>query len=172
MNLPSLYTLSTQYQQLEQLLGSDEELDETALQAIHDTLEGLEGDIQVKATNVAAYALNLEVYAQMARDAAKALQARAKRIEHRAEALRGYIRMHMEAVGISKIEGPQFTVAIRKNPPSVQIEPDTVLDPRFLRVVPPPPPAPDKAEIGRALKAGENVPGCSLLTTTRLDIRS
>ncbi len=173
MSLPSLYTLSEQYRELERMLGADEELDEHAIEAINTTLDCIADDIQVKATNVAAYTLNLQALADAAKDASKKLAERAKRIERRSGALREYIKTHMEATGITKIEGPQFTLAIRKNPAAVEIAPDATIPAEYLRAPPPPPePAPDKAAIARALKDGAVIDGCSLHYTTRLEVKS
>lgn len=173
MSLPSLYTLSGQYLELERMLGSDEELDEHALEAIHTTLECIAGDLQTKATNVAAYALNLDAYATAAKDAAKRLNERAKRIERRADALRAYIKTHMEGTGITKIEGPEFTLSIRKNPPAVEILPDAKIPAEYMREPPPaPPPAPDRKAIADALKDGVEIDGCRLVHSTRLEVKS
>lgn len=171
MSLPALYKLAEQHRDLERL-GTDEDLDETTLQAIHDTLEGLEGDIEVKTQSVAAYALNLEAYASAAKEASKQLAERAKRIERRATTLREYMLAHLQASGITKIEGPEFTVAIRKNPASVEVAPQADLGDEWLVFPTAPPPTPDKRKIADALKGGAVIPGCSLKQTTRIDIRS
>lgn len=171
MGLPSLYTLAAQHHELEQL-GTDEELDEATLEAVRNTLEGLQGDLKTKGQSVAAVALNLEAWAKAAKDASKKLAERAKRIERRADYLREYMRVQLEAAGILKIEGPEFTVSIRKNPASVQIAPDADLGDEWMVFPEPPPPSPDKRKIADALKAGKEVLGCSLQQTTRLDIRA
>ena len=171
MGLPALYKLASQHQELEKL-GTDEELDQNALQAIRDTLEGLEGDLQTKAQSCAAVALNLEAWAKAAKEASKALAERSKRIERRAEALRQYMHAALEAAGITKVEGAEFTIAIRKNPSSVQIAPEADLGDEWMVFPEPPPPTPDKRKIAEALKAGKEIPHCSLVTSTRLDIRA
>lgn len=131
MNGLSLYALVGQYQQL-QNLDTDGELDATALQAINDTLEGLEGEIEIKATNVGAYMLNIEAYAEAAMDASKQLKLRADRILRRADVMREYLRTQMVAAGMTKIESPQFTITRKKNPAAVIVEPDAKLADEFL----------------------------------------
>lgn len=171
MALPSLYKLASQHQELEQL-GTDDELDETTLEAIRNTLDGLEGDLQTKGQSIAAVALNMEAWAKAAKDASKQLSERARRIEKRADALREYMRAALETAGLTKIDGPEFTIAIRKNPASVQIAPGADLGDEWMVFPEAPPPTPDKRKIAEALKAGQKVIGCSLISTTRLDIRS
>ena len=171
MGLPSLFRLAEQHRELE-ALGTDEELDETGLQAIRDTLDGLTGDIEVKAASVAAVYLNMQAWAKAAQEASKALKERAARIEKRADALKEYMQMALETAGLTKIEGPEFTVSIRKNPPSVKIDPEADLGDEWMVFPEPPPPTPDKRKIGQALKDGAQIKGCSLVQTTRLDIRA
>lgn len=171
MGLPSLYKLASQHRELEQLV-TDEDVDEAMLEAIRNTLDGLEGDLQTKGQSVAAIVLNMEAWSKAAKDASKQLAARAQRIERRADALREYMRTALEAAGITKIEGPEFTVAIRKNPASVQIAPETDLGDEWMTFYEAPHPTPNKKAIGEALKGGKTIPGCSLASSTRLDIRS
>jgi hypothetical protein len=171
MALPSLYRLAEQHRELE-TLGADEELDETTLQAIRDTLDGLSGDIEAKAASVAAVYLNMQAYSKAALEASKALKERAARIDRRADALRQYMHAAMEAAGLTKVECPEFTVSIRKNPPAVQIAAEADLGDEWLVFLEPPPPIPDKRKILQALKDGATIPGCSLTQGTRLEIKA
>lgn len=147
---------------------ADLDLDE---QTVQDTLEGLAGELEVKATNVAAFARNLEASAEAIKGAEAQMAARRKSIERRAESIRSYLKTNMERTGITKIESPQFMLSIKKNPPSVYVEAPELVPDQYMRVVPPPPPQIDKKAIGDALKAGEDVPGCRLEQGTRLEIK-
>jgi len=168
MGLPALYELTAQHRELERL-AVDGEIDEATLR---DTLEGLEGNIQEKGASVAAMVANLDAWANTVSDAAERLATRANAMRNRAVWLKGYLLVNMTACGISKIETAELVASIRKNPASVQIVDGAVLPERFMVPAPPPPPArPDKKLIAAALKAGEDVPGCSLVSTERLDIR-
>lgn len=140
-------------------------------QTVADTLEGLSGDLEVKATNVAAFARNLEATAEAIKDAEGKMAARRKSIERRGEHLRAYLKAQMERTGILKIESPQFVLAIKKNPPAVHVEAPELVPAEFMKAPPPPPPVLDKKAVGEALKAGRDVPGCRLEQGTRLDIR-
>ena len=113
-----LYELVRYQHQLESLADSGE----VPAEQIADTLEALDGEIQDKAIQVAAFTRNLEASAEAIREAGKAMLARADRIEKRAESVRAYLLFQMQAAGISKVECPWFTLAVRKNPPAVAID--------------------------------------------------
>lgn len=163
----ALYQLADLYLADMQKLA-DLDLDE---QTVTDTLEGLSGDLEVKATNVAAFARNLEASAEAIKNAEAAMSARRRSIEKRAESLRSYLKMNMERVGILKIESPQFCLVIKKNPPAVHVEAPELVPAEFMKTPPPPPPMLDKKAVGEALKAGKDVPGCRLEQGTRLEIK-
>lgn len=127
-----LYALVADCRQLEQL-ETDGELDAATLEAITNTLEGIRCDIQVKATGVGAYILNLEAYAEAAAEAAKALATRSKRISRRADHMREYLRINMAAGAIKKIESEAFTLTRKANPPAVIVEPDAQVPESYLQ---------------------------------------
>ena len=147
---------------------ADLEIDE---QTVADTLEGLSGELEVKATNVAAFARNLEASAEAIKRAEVQMELRRKAIERRADRLRVYLKDNMERCGIQKIEGPHFQIAIKKNPPAVHVEAQELVPAEFFKTPPPPPPALDKKAVAEALKAGQDVPGCRLDQGTRLEIK-
>lgn len=147
---------------------ADLDLDE---QTVADTLEGLSGELEVKATNVAAFARNLEASAEAIKGAEEQMAKRRKAIERRAESLKSYLKANMERTGILKIEGPHFALAIKKNPPAVHVEAQELVPNEFFNQPPPPAPVMDKKRISDALKAGRDVPGCRLDQGTRLDIK-
>lgn len=163
----ALYQLSDLYlADLQRLTELD--LDE---QTVTDTLEGLSGELEIKATNVAMFARNLEASAEAIKVAEGQMAARRKAIERRADRIRQYLKENMERTGILKIESPQFALAIKKNPPAVHVEAQELVPAEFFNVQPTPPPALDKKRVAEALKAGKDVPGCRLEQGTRLDIK-
>lgn len=163
----ALYQLADLYLQDLQRLA-DLDLDE---QTVNDTLEGLSGELEVKATNVAAFARNLEASAEAIKGAEAQMAARRKAIERRAESLRSYLKANMERVGITKIESTQFALTIKKNPPAVHVEAPELVPSEFMKTPPPPPPVLDRKAVSDALKAGQDVPGCRLEQGTRLEIK-
>lgn len=161
-----LYALVEQYRELERL--DVEDLDE---QTLADTLEALQGEITVKATNCALFARNIETFADTVDEAAAQMAERAKRLRRKSESIREYLLNQMRGAGISKIQAPEFTVSIRKNPVAVQIAPDTTIPSEYMVVPEPPPPRVDKRKLADALKAGTAIDGVRLEQSERLDIR-
>ncbi len=167
MTLPTLYEIRTDYlEALEALSDPDLELPE---EAIADTLEGLEGQLDEKAINVAAFMRHLEATAAAIKDAEERMARRRRAIEKRAADLKEYLKMNMEAAGITKIESPWFELAIRRNPPAVAITDPNRIPDEFTEEVTTI--KFDKSAIKGALKAGLDVPGARLLNGTRLAIR-
>lgn len=167
MNALTLYKLTDEYVAVAERL-SDLDLDE---QTIADTLEGLSGELETKATNVAMFVRNLESSALAIKEAEATMALRRKAIEARAGRVREYLKINMTRAGISKIECPLFKIALRDNPPSVVVADENAIPPEFMRVPDPPAPAPDKRAIGDALKAGTDVPGAHLERTQRIEIK-
>lgn len=162
-----LYQLVEQHRELERL-ADVEDLDE---ETVRTTLDALEGEIAVKAQSVAAMTLNVEAWAQVAEDASKRLAERAARTRKRAEWLRRYLHTNLQAAGLTRVESPEFTVSIRKNPAAVLIAEGIILPAKFMVQPDPPPPRPDKKAIGEALKRGEVIEGCQLSQSERLEIK-
>lgn len=128
---------------------ADLDLDE---QTIADTLEGMAGELEAKATNVALFLRTLEGNADQIREAEKALAARRKAIEKRAENLSRYILETMLRTGIKKIEGPALKISHQLNPAKVVIDDEGAIPPSFWRQPPPPEMEIDKAAIKEAIE--------------------
>lgn len=163
----ALYRLADEYVEAVEKL-SDLDLDE---QTISDTLEGLAGELEVKAVNVACFVRNLEASADAIKQAEAHMIARRKAMENRAARIKAYLLQNMERTGITKIECPQFKIAIRENPGSVVIDMLNAIPEDYLRQPEPPPAVPDKALIAKAIKDGFTVPGAHLERSKRIDIK-
>ena len=163
----SLYVLADEYLIAAEKMA-DLDLDE---QTIADTLEGLAGTLEVKATNVAMFIRNLEAGAESIKQAEEKMSARRKFIENRANRIRAYLKENMLRTGITKIECPYFKLAIRDNPPSVVVDAPELVPKDYLRQPEPPPPVPDKKLIAQAIKDGFDVPGAHLERGNRLEIK-
>lgn len=166
----ALYEIAEQYKSLE-LLEASEDL---PAEVIRDTLEGLTGDLQAKSVNVGLFIRNMEATAEAIEQAAATMKERADRAKKRAASLREYLLFNLQGCGITKIESPYFTLAVRNNPPSVVIDNEEDIPAEYWRQPLPPPPPPraiDKKLIAEALKNGLEVPGAHSEQKQRLDIK-
>lgn len=167
MNTLTLYEMTAEYREALSVLA-ESDLDE---QTVADTLEGLQGEIEVKAKNVAMFARELEATAEAIQEAEKRMAARRKAIESRAAGLRRYLLTSMQACEIHRIDSPWFTLSRKKNPPKVVIDNKDAIPAEFMRFPEPPPPEPDKKLIAEVLKDGGTITGAHLEHSERLDIR-
>ena len=167
MTALTLYEVSAEYRQLADQLA-EMDIDETTLS---DTLEGVAYPVEQKARAVAAVIGNLDAEADVYTEHAKRVQAVAKSRKARADWLRGYLLSNMQMAGITEIKGPAFTIKLRDNPESVDVFEPALVPQQFMRQPEPPPPAPDKTAIKSAIKAGEEVAGCRLTRSKRIEIK-
>jgi len=163
--MTALYLLADQYRDAARKLA-ELDLDE---QTVADTLEGLSGDLEVKAQNVAYMVRNLEVTAAAIKEHEREQGERRHAIENRARALREYLARCMESTGIQKIEGPGVRLSFRKSS-AVVIDGVDLIPAEFMRQPEPPPPAPDKKAIADAIKAGREIPGAHIEQRQSLQI--
>ena len=170
MNAPvrtlTLYQLADDYLAAFDALSDMEDLPP---EAIADTLEGLAGTFQDKAVAVAAYLRTLEAEAAAIQDARDAMERRESALRNHALRLREYLKAEMERTGLVRVDSPSLALRVQPNPPAVVVEDEDMLPARFKETVTTVKLL--KAEIGKALKAGESVFGAHLEHTTRLVIR-
>lgn len=161
----------TLYQLADDYLSAADQLADLDMppEVVEDTLESMRGDIQVKATNVAMFVRNLEAQADAIKDAEKAMSARRKAIEQRAQHIRDYLLINMQRTGINEISCPYFVIKRKLNPPKVILH-GTVPD-EFLRHPEPPPPEADKKAIAEYIKAGNSPDWAELKQEERIDIK-
>lgn len=165
--LPALYKLADEYCEAENKL-QNLELDD---QTISDTLEGMSGEIETKASNVAFVIRNMESLAEQIKQAEQQMASRRKALENRADNVRQYLLTNMERCGISKIESPWFKISVKQNPEKVVIYDAGAIPCELYRYPEAPPPEPDKKAIKAAIESGNDVPGVHLERTKRLEIK-
>lgn len=166
--MTTLYELTDQYRQALAVLD-DMDLD---AQTVADTLEGLKGALQEKATNVAMYVRNLEATAAAIKNAEDEMARRREAVKNRAKSIRDYLLTNMQKAEITKIECPYFVISRKMNPPAVVIDDEESVPDKFYSPPPPPPPPKlDKAAIRTAIKAGETVAGARLVQGERVEIK-
>lgn len=167
MSFPTLYQLSDEY------LKAIKELAEMDLppEVVEDTLEGLSGEIETKATNVAMVIRNFESVVIQMKEAERQMALRRKAYESRIEHIRQYLLYNMKRTGITKIDSPWFSIAIRKNPAKVELTGIGTIPPEFMRQPDPPPPEADKRAIMEYLKSGHDVQWARIIQDERVDIK-
>jgi len=167
MNNLALYTIADQYlidmQKLQEM-----EIDE---QTFADTLEGLSGELEIKATNVAMFIRNLEASADAIKVAEKAMADRRKLIESKANRLKEYLLENMVRTGITKIESPHFVLSVRKNPPAVDVFNQEMIPDEYFDIPEPPAPSLNKNRLKEDLKAGVVIDGARLTAGQSLSIK-
>lgn len=164
--MTALYLLTNEYRAAAMALA---ELDIDA-QTVADTLEGLSGELELKAQSVGYMIRAFEADADACKAWAKTAAERAKAIEGRAEALRAYLHSCMQAAGIQKIEGPGIALGFRKSS-AVVIDGVDLIPAAYMRQPETPPPAPDKSALLALLRSGETVPGTHLEYRLTLSIK-
>lgn len=165
-----LYELANEYEVLIGMLAdacTDEEI-----QAAHDTLEGIEGELKIKIENCAKVLKQLEGQAAVAKAESERLGKRASVITNSVSRLKDYMQRCMESAEVRKIEGELFTVAIQKNPPHLEgpavEEPEKLPDEyQVVKTTV----AADKKKLLEDVKSGKVVDGVGLVQTESLRIR-
>lgn len=164
--MTALYIIANEYRAAAETLAN---MDLDA-QTIADTLEGLGGELEAKAQNVAYIVRGMEAEAAACKEWAKAATERAKAAEARADSLRDYLARCMLACGVEKISGPGVALSFRKSSAVVINEPG-LIPAEFMKTPEPPPASPDKTAISAAIKAGREVPGAHIETRQNLQIK-
>ena len=166
MNPNALYTIADQY-----LLDLNKLMDiDTTDESFNDTLEGLSGDFDEKAINVAYFIKNAEATAKSIKEAMELMDVRRKRFEKQAEGAKQYLMMNMQRTNILKVASSSFNISLKENPESVIIASDAKIPPEYLVIIPASTQV-DKALLKADLKVGVVVEGCSLERKMRLDIK-
>ena len=143
--------------------------------AVADTLDGIEGEFEQKADNIACLIKELRLEAQAIKEEADRLTARQRQKQAAADRIARYLQAHMQAMGKGKIETARNRITIKKNPVSCKIlDEDTVLG--FLQLhgmadCYKQETTNKKRELLMRLKDGDEIPGAELETGERLEIK-
>lgn len=158
----TLYEIKEMYQNLIQLIesGADPEDFKTALEVIED-------EMTIKAESYKVVMDRIEADIAMIKSEEARLSDQRKSMEKSIEQMKQSLFSAMKETGTQKMKSPHYTFSIQKNAPSVSITPGITLDDKWMRIKR----DPDKAAMKEALKAGEVIPGVSLVQTESLRIR-
>ena len=157
----TLYELTEDYMNL-LALAEDPDIDE---QAFMDTLDGIEGAIEVKADNYARVMRQLEADAAACEAESKRLKNKSKTIENNIKRMKQALQFAMQATGKTKFKTQLFSFYIQKNSASV------VMDEQYIENIPErflvrKDPEINRKAIRDAINAGEDLEGLAHLEQT------
>lgn len=164
--MATIYELSGDYLRLLEM-AEDPEMDPVAFA---DTLEGLEGEIEIKAEGYAKVIKELDKDGAGLDNEIKRLQAKKTTIANSIDRMKKALEQSMIITGKTKFKTELFSFGIQKNPPSVD------LDEEHLELIPieyliPQDPKPDKKRMLQELKEGKELSFAKLKQTESLRIR-
>lgn len=162
--MSTLYELSEQYQELLSM-ALDPDVDPEALA---DTMEGLEGEIEAKADGYAKVMRELRAVADARKAEAKRLTDGAKSIEANIDRMKSTLEAAMRLTGKTKFKTTLFSYGIQRNPPTLKIDRPEDVPAEFLI---PQEPKIDTAGIKKELKEGVVYDWCHLEQSESLRIR-
>ena len=162
--MSSLYDLTEQFQELLSM-ALDPDVDE---QALADTMEGIECEIEEKADGYAKVIKSLEADVEALKVEEARLAGRRKNISANIDRMKRSLKTAMRLTGKTKFKTSLFSFNIAKNPPALKIDmPDRVPE-EFLI---PQEPKIDSVAIKKELKDGVVYDWCHLEQTESLRIR-
>lgn len=156
--MSTLYELTDDYLNLLEM-AEDPDIDP---QAFADTLEALDGELEMKAEGYAKAIRIIEGNIAARKAEAKRLTSGAATMENNIKRMKSALQYAMEATGKTKFKTALFSFGIQKNPAAV------VMDEGYIENIPerfliPQDPVIDKRAIKEALKAGEDLEGIAHL---------
>lgn len=148
--MSTLYELTGQYLDLLEMLEEDDGTDE---QVIRDTLEGIDGELEIKADNYAKIIRELSEEAKKFESEKKRLEARQITLENRVKMLKDDLFRAMKETGKTKFKTDLFSFGIQKNGgmQPIEIVPDATVPEEYCRM------EPDSAKIREALSFGKEL---------------
>lgn len=155
-----LYELSGAYNQLMEL-----DLDDQQLQ---DALASIQGDVAVKAENIAKAMRTMELEEEAFKSEIKRLQDMVKAKANRRESLKSYLDHELKNMDIKKLDAGVFKISYRKST-SVNITDESAVPSDFKTEVVSE--KIDKMAIKKALSNGEIIEGAELEVKQNLQIK-
>jgi len=167
--MTQLYKLTDNYQQTTAAIQALFEAGEIDLTSVTDTLEGLQGELNDKAINVALHIKNLRSDLEQLENAKKSFDARIKAAKQSLDFYENYLDLNLQKAGITELKSDFVVIKYKKLPAVVEITGDVPAE--YSRVIPESS-EPDKVAIATALKAGSEFEFAKLITgRTKLDIK-
>lgn len=159
--MSNLYTLTNSFMQIQTMIEDGQD-------GLNDTLESIDAAIEEKLENIGKVIRNLDGEVSALKSEEKRLADKRKSIENNIKRLKDYAEDNLTVTGKDKLKVGLFTFAMQKNPPSVQINDESLIPKRYYVPVDP---RLDKSSIKDLLRSGESVPGVELVRGKSLRIR-
>jgi SMC interacting uncharacterized protein involved in chromosome segregation len=158
--MASIYEITDDFLRIQDMM-EDPELDP---QTLADTLEAIEGELEIKAENYAKVMKNLEGDIVAIKAEIDRLTSKKKAIENNIKNKKATLQSVMEVTGKTKFKTDLFSFGIQKNAPSVVIDVEDVRDipEDYLKFKEP---EVDKTAIKAAINDGVDLTGIAHLET-------
>lgn len=145
------------------------EIDEETGELLNlEQLEEIQGEFDDKASNIALYIQELQAQAEAIKNKREALNDRQKSTTNKAERLKAYLSDMMNRAGKTKVETDDVRISFRKSE-SVDILDQSLIPQEYLNeklTI-----TPDKIEIKKAIKNGQDIAGAMLIENQNLQIK-
>lgn len=161
----SLYEISADFLKALDGLEVDEETGEIMN---FDAVEALDAQFEDKAESVACYIKNLSAFAAGLKAEEENLSTRRKTVERRVDSVKKYLSSCLATVGKDKVETEKARISFRKSV-QVQIDDEAALPADYVTTTVTT--KPDKTAIKKAIQAGEDVAGASLVENRNIQIK-
>lgn len=148
--MSTLYELTAEYMALVDM-ADDPDVDEQVWQ---DTMEGIEGEIEIKADGYAKVIREIESQSVGLKAEIDRLSARKKAIDNSVVRIKKALEEAMKATGKVKFKTDLFSFNIQKNPASLKLAEDIDINALPAEYVKFADPEVDKAKVKEALKNG------------------
>lgn len=147
----TLYEITGDYLRLLEMLEEDENIDP---QAFADTLEGIDGEFEIKADGYARVLKELSAEAGKYDAEIQRMTARRDYLNNRSKMLKQHLYESMKATGKLKFKTDLFSFGIQKNGglQPLEILPDVTIPLEYCTI------EPDNTKIREALKNGAELP--------------
>lgn len=156
-----LYDISQKFISIQELAENDESM----IEAVADTMEGITADFEQKGQAVVVIFKGMEADIEAIDSELKRLSEKKKAIQNRVEWLRNYLRDNMAATGITKISCPLFNITLSEAAKQVEVFDESALPDDYVTVKTVL--SPDKRKLLADLKEGVDIPGAMLVEGTR-----
>lgn len=160
-----LYKLTNQYQELYDLLST---ADETEADGLHEILAQNADAFEDEVENIAKIIATMKGESEAIKTEEERLRQRRQTLENRTDSLKRYLYDNMNVLGLDKVKGELFTVAIQKSPPSLDIPDESVIPAEYFIPVDP---KLDRKRLLEDIKAGAVIEGAEIKQGTHLRIR-